>query len=197
MSFGQINGLDVNNMLSQSTSLSTTAQGSEVAEVAGENFMAQITSGQSSSVGVNTPSVVRAATIVSDRLPETSLRGREVVVGDEQGAFDQVKDNEGGNDGDLIVAGNQDGGTGDPGAGEIVIPEGSRVTEADLQNSEFDYNGDGVVTVAEAEEGLAINDAIIDVATMIGANAVMDMMRQMERDRAQAEQMAASGRRRR
>lgn len=185
MSFGQISGLDVNAFMSQQTSPTTSLVGNEVAEVAGENFLAQVVSGQSSSAGVNTPSVVRAASTAADRLPQLSMQGRELDVVNQQTAFARVNERAE-NQGDSNPSGDEVAATGEDGA------EGPQVTPAEVQNMQYDYDGDGIVSVEESETGQAIDAGIIEVATMIGANSVMSMMSQMEKDRARAEQLARS-----
>lgn len=199
MSLGQLNGLDVNALMGQQAGPSASMVGNEFAESAGDNFLAQVFAGQSSSAGVNTPSVVKAAFTAADRLPELSNRNREVSAVNEHNMFARVTERaEGeGNDnaqGEEVAVGaeGEASAEGELGAEAQVIPADSNVTQADLQNMEYDYDGDGAVTVDEAEVGKAIDAGIIDVAIMIGANSVMSMFSQMERDRAQSERIARS-----
>jgi hypothetical protein len=67
---------------------------------------------------------------------------------------------------------------------EIQIPADSTVTPADLQNPQYDYNQDGVVSLEEAEAGKQIEAGLMNLSIMQGARDIQSMRDQMERQRA-------------
>jgi len=196
MSLGQLNGLDTNALMSQSLSPSTTLFNADSAQDAGVDFLSQTQAGQFSSVSINTPSIAKATSSVSDRLAVLTTQNRGAPTTDTDDSMTKMVRNNTGSKDDGESSSSNDA-NGDDAAeglpGTQVIPPDSSVTQADLQNMSYDYNNDGAVTVEEAEIGQAIEAATVQVGIMIGGQSVMNMRTQMERDRALSERIARGG----
>lgn len=198
MSLGQLTGLDTNALMSQSTSPTTTMVNADSAQDAGAEFFSQIQAGQYNSVSVNTPSVVKAAASASDRLPLLTYRNREVPTAESDGSLNNIIENDTSSDEQGTGSGSGEESAPNPAqsAADLwsqLAENGPVPTEEDLQNMSYDYNGDGVVTPAEAQTGLIIEQGIVNVGITIGGQAVMDMRTQMERDRVRNERIARGG----